>query len=192
MKRVVLLVLLACSWFSVWAAGPRTVIGVVDGQKFGTNVIGPTSSVTFEGDSPEEAHLLSVCDVGSQCRVVVEVKKGDVVTRLFQISRWTGSAVSEPALSPATTSDKSSSPSFSCAQARIVVEKVICQDSALMALDRDLNRAFQDCIRRESMSRQATLRQAQKVWIRTVRDRCGNEACLSKVYRERIDVLSRP
>jgi len=192
MNCVVLFLLLICSWSTAWASGSLTVIGVVDGQKFGTNVIGPTSSVTFEGDSPEEAHLLSICDVGTQCRVVVEVKKGDVVTRLLQVSRWKGAAPTKLAPSSATAPSKTPSPSFSCVLARTASERLICREPGLMALDRDLSRAFADCMSRQAAPGQAKLRQEQRVWIRTVRDRCVDELCLSKVYRERIAVLLAP
>lgn len=77
-----------------WAAGPaapeRTVMGVVDGQKFGTNVLGDGTSVTFEADSANEERLLKACDVGTRCKVVVVTNKSDVVVRLVSAERLLG------------------------------------------------------------------------------------------------------
>ncbi len=80
--------------------------------------------------------------------------------------------------------------SFDCAKATQWVEKTICSDSALAALDRRLSRVFAEA-RRELAPRTAKLLAEQREWLGD-RQECGTEedqpaqaACLSARYEER-------
>ena len=183
---------------TAWAAGPNTgeriVTGVVDGQKFGTNVLGDGTSVTFEADSETEARLLKVCNVGSRCKVVVITKGSDVVVRLVSAQRADASAqsVAKPAdPRPANTrSAAPQGPSFSCAKAASTVERMICADASLALLDRDLALAYKRTLAATG-SEHSHVHKAQRDWVRATRNACTDPACLITVYRDRIQELAR-
>jgi uncharacterized protein len=85
-------------------------------------------------------------------------------------------------------------PSFACAQATQWVEKAICSDPELAALDRRLSRVFAEA-ERELPSHARGLLAAQRDWLRG-REECRAEEeapaqveCLSAQYRERIKGL---
>jgi uncharacterized protein len=85
-------------------------------------------------------------------------------------------------------------PSFACGEAATWVEKAICSDTELAALDRRLARFFAEA-ERELPSRAGALRAAQRDWLRG-REECRTEeegpaqvGCLSGQYRERIHDL---
>jgi uncharacterized protein YecT (DUF1311 family) len=195
-SRFVFAIIAACMfWQTAWAdgskSGERTVTGIVDGQKFGTNVRGDGTSVTFEADSENEARLLKACDVGSRCKVVVATKGADVVVRLVSAQRVDSSAqgVSKAAdARPATVVPKG--PSFSCAKAVSRAERMICADSTLSMLDRDLALAYKRTHDAKDAERSRLL-QAQLDWVRAKRNACTDAACLDTVYRDRIQELAR-
>jgi len=178
---------------TAWAGGPkggeRTVIGRVDGQKFGTNVIGDGEFVTFEGDSENEVRLLNACDVGSRCKVVVITKASDMVVRLVSAQRADASpqGVSRPA---DTGSAAPQGPSFSCAKAASTVERMICADATLAMLDRDLALAYMRTLDATGTKR-SHVQKAQRNWVRAKRNACTDAACLGTVYRDRILELAR-
>ena len=196
LSRSIFVIIAVCMFLqTAWAAGPkggaRTVTGIVDGQKFGTNVLGDGASVTFEADSENEARLLKACDVGSRCKVVVITKGSDVVVRLVSAQRADPSpqGVSRPAdTQPATSAPKG--PSFSCAKAMSKAERMICADSTLAMLDRDLALAYKRTLDAKDAERSQLL-QAQRDWVRAKRNACTDPACLGAVYRDRIQELGR-
>lgn len=170
------------------AGQPRTVEGVVDGQKYGTNVRGDSASVTFEGDSKEEARLLDACDVGERCKVVVVTRTGDVVARLISAERMR----SAPVLAGvgAVPAAVASGPAFSCEKAATHVERTICSDASLSALDRKLATVFRSRLE-ANPTRRKLIQQQQREWIATVRAACKDAECLRGVYKDRISALSR-
>lgn len=169
----------------------RTLIGRVDGQKFGTNIVAGDVSVNFEADSEAEERLLAVCGVGDQCKVVVATRLGDVVTRLVSAERLAGN------ISPAgSVSDQSKpstpKPSFACAGALAPVERTICRSTELSTLDSRLAQAYQRRLdNAQDGADRRTVQQMQRDWVGKARASCGtDEACLQAVYLARIDALA--
>jgi uncharacterized protein len=77
--------------------------------------------------------------------------------------------------------------SFDCAKASSFVEKAICSDQQLSAMDDQLARLYKAA--RADSSGNATLEAEQKAWLSS-RDRCADAACLKKAYVDRIKALS--
>ena len=77
--------------------------------------------------------------------------------------------------------------SFDCAKAQSRVEKAICADAEVSALDEHLARYY--AAARSTLGRAADCMRADQVlWLRT-RNACGDAACLKKVYLERLAEL---
>lgn len=76
---------------------------------------------------------------------------------------------------------------FDCAQATTVAEHRVCAQPALAQADADLNYLYSALLRKPT--RPASLRSEQRRWLRQVRDRCADEACLSAAYQQRLNAL---
>ncbi len=76
---------------------------------------------------------------------------------------------------------------FDCGKARTAVEKLICQDGALSALDSKMSQTYQWALR--DKTRAALVKAQQRKWLHDVRDRCRDIACLGAAYRQRIPML---
>ena len=183
---------LACTFLSGWlmaatpSVEPRTVVGIVDGQKFGTNVLGDGTSVTFEGDSADESRLLEACKPGERCKVVVITGKADVVTRLISAERVPVTAKSG-SIAPVATP---AGPSFSCSKATTLVERTICSDPALSSLDRELAAAYRTNLDLNPNDRKQ-LQQQQREWVGIFRNTCKDADCLRAAYISRLQKLVR-
>jgi uncharacterized protein len=86
-----------------------------------------------------------------------------------------------------------SGPSFACApEPEARVEKLVCQDAALAALDRKLAETYAAASGKASGEAAATLAAAQAGWIRSRND-CWKDAdlsaCVTKSYRLRVAEL---
>ena len=81
------------------------------------------------------------------------------------------------------------SASLDCARARGGVEKLICSDAALAALDRRLEDAYGEALARATGAAVGALQGEQHGWIRG-RDDCSKEhdvrACVERHYADRI------
>ncbi|PPD50455.1 MAG: hypothetical protein CTY16_01480 [Methylobacter sp.] len=75
---------------------------------------------------------------------------------------------------------------FDCAKASTEVEKIICANPQLSTFDEQLGKLYQ------AASKTAALKKAQQHWLRTQRDTCHDDTCLSKAYQQRIAELSTP
>lgn len=84
---------------------------------------------------------------------------------------------------------RGAAPSFDCAKASALVEKTICHDLRLAALDRELAAALAKAMEGWPDAEQGRQRAAQRAWLAT-RDACGDERdvtrCLDDRYRLRI------
>ena len=95
---------------------------------------------------------------------------------------------------PARFRPSSSGPSFDCSAARTDVDRAICADPGLAALDLKLD-ALYDQIRRGVSDEPARdeLRDLERGWVRHRDEACaaeaGRTACLSGQYRSQIDRL---
>src|SRR5215831_907935 len=78
--------------------------------------------------------------------------------------------------------------SFNCSKASTSVEKTICASKALSNLDEQLAQAYESVILL-SDNPDGVKRQQQE-WLRNVRDRCRDEACLQGAYESRLAQLN--
>jgi uncharacterized protein len=78
--------------------------------------------------------------------------------------------------------------SFDCSEARTGVEKTICADKELSDLDEELAKAYESVI--SSSDNADLVKREQKEWLRSVRDKCRDEACLKDAYTNRLAQLS--
>lgn len=77
--------------------------------------------------------------------------------------------------------------SFDCRKAETAIEKMVCADPELSALDEQLATAFAAARARGDVEPAH-----QRAWLKDVRARCADIACLKQVYRVRIEGLGRP
>lgn len=77
--------------------------------------------------------------------------------------------------------------SFDCGKASTDVEKLICADSQVSALDGELAQAYQNAL--AGSASPAALKAAQKSWLAKVRNPCKDSACLIRAYQQRIKAL---
>jgi len=73
--------------------------------------------------------------------------------------------------------------SFDCGAARRPVERMICADKALSALDDRLDATYRETM--DAAADQAGLARDQRTWL-AARDHCADSPCLAATYRERI------
>lgn len=73
--------------------------------------------------------------------------------------------------------------SFDCRKAVTTVEKMICASPELSALDVRAARRYADAVATSPGAN--TLRRQQRDWLRNVRDRCADEACIRSAYQRR-------
>lgn len=79
--------------------------------------------------------------------------------------------------------------SFDCAKEKSEVEKLVCVPNSLLSkMDDDLDTAYQWALVR--MPDKQKVRNAQRHWLKTVRNVCRDEACLWRVYQSRLDELA--
>ena len=78
--------------------------------------------------------------------------------------------------------------SFPCEKAKTAFEKKICADPELSVLDEHLGRYYSAA--RVTLAHDVTcLAGDQRNWLRTVRDKCKDPACLKRRYLQRLAVL---
>ncbi|MBB6092291.1 uncharacterized protein YecT (DUF1311 family) [Povalibacter uvarum] len=79
--------------------------------------------------------------------------------------------------------------SFDCTQARSRTEKLICGDTELSDLDARLGEAYTVSKQGLAPAEVERLTREQLQWLRDVRNRCTDAACLKEKYKTRIDEL---
>lgn len=78
--------------------------------------------------------------------------------------------------------------SFPCDKARSAVERRVCASAELSDLDEYLGR-YHEGARHGFGHAQRCYTDDQRLWLRTVRDACRDDACLKQAYLERLAVL---
>jgi uncharacterized protein len=86
----------------------------------------------------------------------------------------------------AFNASSSAAASFACSKAK-GLEKVICADAVLSRWDDQLSIAYRISLKSEL--RRAASISDQRKWIVETRDKCKDERCLLRVYRERVSWL---
>ena len=81
-------------------------------------------------------------------------------------------------------------PSFDCKQARVGAERLICASQDLAVLDLALANTYRDALAvRQPRAARSAIRSMQHHWLRDIRNRCTNAACLEQTYQERMQTL---
>jgi uncharacterized protein len=98
-----------------------------------------------------------------------------------------------------TLSTTGYSASFDCAKAKSPIEKAICSDSDLGALDEQLGNVYTSLRNNLSEPAKAKLRSYQTTWIKSLSTDCSIEikgkdtkklaVCLGAIYKSRVDLL---
>jgi len=91
-------------------------------------------------------------------------------------------ASSQPVKAPATFRT-----SFNCDQASTDVETLICHSDTLAAADLELEK-----IVKSKIASDPSFRASQADWLKSTRDQCQTEECLSAAYQARIEALEPP
>ena len=78
--------------------------------------------------------------------------------------------------------------SFDCSKATSWVEKAICADPQLSDLDEHLMVSYKKAL--SNTTNEASLKSAQRDWIKSVRNVCQKEDCLKEAYTSRLTELN--
>lgn len=78
--------------------------------------------------------------------------------------------------------------SFDCSKAKTRVERAICSSRVLSDLDERLARAYAAALR--SGDNPGTVKSRQRAWLKNVRDRCPDGACLKEAHEKRLAELA--
>lgn len=79
--------------------------------------------------------------------------------------------------------------SFDCDKAQSKLEKLICMDTGLSALDDALSKVYRETFGL-AQNRQKVIKGQQR-WLKEIRNACHDADCLKKVYQDRIDELAQ-
>lgn len=107
-------------------------------------------------------------------------------------------------LQPVPPNERAFSPSFDCSGAASAVQDLVCGSPTLSGLDNQLAAAFRQKLRQADLIGRDQLLATQRHWLLTRRDACSIpltrqqdltpdpkfEACLARLYRERIAVVA--
>lgn len=102
-------------------------------------------------------------------------------------------APSEPAAGPVVATPAPSetfAPSFNCAKASKVPERIICSNPQLSSLDGQLMQSYRNALSRTTDKK--ALKASSREWIKSQRDACGTADCMISAYQERIKFLDTP
>jgi len=81
--------------------------------------------------------------------------------------------------------------------AKTKIDKIICSDSNLLELDSELDTVFTNVqqetsgVNGETGERIDPIGKEQRIWIKKVRDKCSDVACLKIIYKKRIDQINK-
>lgn len=76
---------------------------------------------------------------------------------------------------------------FDCRKATTKVESLICRSQSLSQLDEDLSATYRSAMTGPDDAEPVSI--DQKRWLKNVRAKCRDEACLERAYRDRIVAL---
>jgi uncharacterized protein len=79
--------------------------------------------------------------------------------------------------------------SFNCEKAQSAIEKMICSDESLSAVDSELAKVFSAL--KTHIADKSSIVSDQRNWLKVVRDKCETVVCLQEAYQARSGYLSR-
>jgi uncharacterized protein len=80
--------------------------------------------------------------------------------------------------------------SFDCAKAGTSVERQICADKKLSAMDDKLDKVYREAL--ATGPKPELLRSVQRDWLKDTRNVCANRQCLVDAYQSRLDDFLAP
>lgn len=81
-------------------------------------------------------------------------------------------------------------PSFKCRHAKTSSEKMVCNNGSLAAADRRMSAVFYSEMARAPAETKRALRRSRDKFL-AKRERCSSEACVARVYEERVAEIRR-
>jgi uncharacterized protein YecT (DUF1311 family) len=113
-----------------------------------------------------------------------------VSTMSAPVADATGSSSSPPQTGMPPRDPSIIEPSFSCAKASTNAEHLVCSSPELAVLDLSIANAYRDALAATNRPyERKQLKAAQLFWLREIRGRCGDAACLRDVYEKRLEEL---
>lgn len=91
---------------------------------------------------------------------------------------------------PAPRAKATATPSFKCRHAKTSTEKMVCNNGSLAAADRRMAAVFYSELARASAETKRALRRSRDKFL-AKRERCSSEACVARVYEERVTEIRR-
>lgn len=79
--------------------------------------------------------------------------------------------------------------SFDCDKASGVIEKKICAESSLSALDDELIFSYIKTL--DAADKPDVVKREQREWLRLTRNKCESSECIENAYRQRLEALNR-
>lgn len=146
----------------------------------------------FEGTETGKFTLDIVCQ---KAKTNIESTKS---TAALVESAATPSPISSPEPTPSPTAATTTvnvadnspfAPSFDCAKASNMQEKLVCSDRELSKMDVELSQAYS--LSKEKTSDKESLRKTQMEWIRQAFRSCSDKSCLVSAYKTRISELQK-
>jgi uncharacterized protein len=172
-----------------WLIGPQ-LYGAVLGSVLGTLIADAAITNYFHG-SKQPAVIAGVSQPPTprQNPVTVPVSADAAPPAPIEHEFIGGTQSQTPAAQPVA----SVSPSFDCAQARTLVETLICGDSKLAADDSELAGAYRKAMAASTAVGPAavdSLKSSERQFI-VQRNQCTDAACVSQVYHDRLAQLAQ-
>jgi len=90
----------------------------------------------------------------------------------------------------ALLSSPAAAASFDCAKAATAVEKIVCADKGISALDDELNRLYQQ--RLAVALDQEGMKSMQRNWLKALGERCKDADCVKMDYDIQVETLKGP
>lgn len=91
---------------------------------------------------------------------------------------------------PVQQAKSTASPSFKCRYAKTTSEKMVCRNGSLAAADRRMSAVFYSEMANASAETKRALRRSRDRFLAR-RERCTSEACVARVYEERVAEIRR-
>lgn len=80
--------------------------------------------------------------------------------------------------------------SIECAAPKSKIENMVCSDRYLLNLDELLDHTYKQLKSESSSEDQFDVANAQRLWVKNVRDKCSDQDCLWNVYKARVWALT--
>ena len=91
---------------------------------------------------------------------------------------------------PMPRAKATATPSFKCRHAKTSSEKMVCNNGSLAAADRRMSAVFYSEMARAPAETKRALRRSRDKFL-AKRERCSSEACVARVYEERVAEIRR-